>query len=260
MTQNQLNEAFMGPDFSLAPRYGELLNLIFVTMFFGGGIPLLYLVTAVSFMLQFHVEKAELLRLSQRPPSFGPDLAVMVGKLLPYATLWHFVFSAWSFSFQKSSRSPLVAASSEKMVEWIEHVLSFVLDTDDASGQATDFGNRLMQVTAAHHVILFIVVGLILLIKVTMSLWLALIRKMSSLIGLIKDTGLISNASSHVPDIRTAITSGILIGPTSYALKSNPKYITSLPTRTWGTEDLEDLSDLDSGKTPDTVIAIGNDN
>ena len=38
LTQNQLNEAYMGPDFTLAPRYGELLNLIFVAMFFGGGL------------------------------------------------------------------------------------------------------------------------------------------------------------------------------------------------------------------------------
>eukprot|EP00210_Caulerpa_lentillifera_P002090 g2005.t1 len=251
VTQNQLNDAYMGPDFALAPRYGELLNLIFVTMFFGGGIPMLYLVTAISFLIQFHLEKAELLRLSQRPPSFGPDLAEMVGRLLPYATLWHFVFSAWSFSFQNTSRSPLVAKSSEKMLEWIEHVFSFAMDTNDATGHATDFGNRLMQVTSAHHVILFILIALILLIKVTMSLWLALIRKVSSLIGLIKDTGLIGgSASSHCPDIKTAIRSGILIGPTSYALKSNPRYITSLPTRNWDAEDVEDSSDKDSGTTP----------
>lgn len=37
LTQYQLNQAYIGPEFSLAPRYGELLNLIFVTMFFGGG-------------------------------------------------------------------------------------------------------------------------------------------------------------------------------------------------------------------------------
>lgn len=37
ITQSQMNKAFESPDFELASRYGELLNLIFVTMLFGGG-------------------------------------------------------------------------------------------------------------------------------------------------------------------------------------------------------------------------------
>lgn len=37
LTQSQMNQALIGPEFDLALRYGELLNLIFVTMFFGSG-------------------------------------------------------------------------------------------------------------------------------------------------------------------------------------------------------------------------------
>lgn len=37
LTQTQLNERFTGPEFELATRYGELLNLVFVAMLFGSG-------------------------------------------------------------------------------------------------------------------------------------------------------------------------------------------------------------------------------
>ncbi|MCG8390393.1 MAG: hypothetical protein MJA30_32895 [Cytophagales bacterium] len=50
LTQTQMNKAFQGPEFELAPRYGELLNLIFVTMLFGGG------GCAQTWMLMDHVE------------------------------------------------------------------------------------------------------------------------------------------------------------------------------------------------------------
>lgn len=126
---------------------------------------MLYLVTAISFMLQFMVEKAELLRLSQRPTSFGPDLAKMVGRLLPYATLWHCGFSAWAFSFQKTARSPLVIESSEHWVEWIEIVFGYIFAKEDAKGQAHLFGERLMQATAAHHVVLFFILAIVLIAK-----------------------------------------------------------------------------------------------
>lgn len=37
LTQSQLNDCYIGPEFHLAPRYGELMNLMFVTMLFGSG-------------------------------------------------------------------------------------------------------------------------------------------------------------------------------------------------------------------------------
>ena len=116
------------------------------------------------------VEKAELLRLSQRPPSVGPDLARMVGWLLPYATLLHCGFSAWAFSFQKTSRSPLVTQSAEEWAEWIEIVVGYIINRDNnRKQQARRFGERLMQATSAHHVILFLIFACILLARVSES-------------------------------------------------------------------------------------------
>lgn len=72
-----------------------------------------------------------------------------------------------------------------------------------------------------------------------MSIWLKALKKISSFLGIIKDTGLLNSNSSHLPDISSAISSGLLIGPTSYALKSNPKYLGALPTNAWESEDIE---------------------
>ena len=238
------------------------------------GIPLLYLLTAISFKLQFMVEKAELLRLSQRPPSFGRDLARMVGWLLPYATLLHCGFSAWAFSFQKTSRSPLVTQSAEEWAEWIEIVIGYITKGGDKNRkqQARRFGARLMQATSAHHVILFLIFACILLARVsgshtslflkrhvtqlTMSIWVAAVKKMCSFLGVIKDTGLLNCDSRRLPDISSAISSGLLIGPTSYSLRSNPKYLGALPTKTWTTEDTELLSSPISVTQDETPFLI----
>ena len=41
VTQRQMNEAFEGTDFKLSLRYGEILNIVFVTCTFSAGMPVL---------------------------------------------------------------------------------------------------------------------------------------------------------------------------------------------------------------------------
>lgn len=130
------------------------------------GLPILYLVTAVSFSLQYWVEKAELLKLSKRPAAYGPDLARMAGNLLPYATLWHLAFATWSFSFYKTSRSPLVSESSVVHVEWFLKLFYWIFDGDGVEVDAGQHANRMLQRNAAHHLVGAILIGLVLLAKV----------------------------------------------------------------------------------------------
>lgn len=181
LTERQLRDAYIGPEFLLAPRYGELLNLIFVTMFFGSGtfpfhlstfsitflgIPLLYFVTAISFSFQFMTEKAELLKLSQWPTSYGSDLAKMVARLLPYATLWHCAFSTWTFSLQKTEKNPFLPATTDHFLEKVGLVLGYLFNDNEKHQQAKAFAERLMQTTSAHHFLLFLIFAIFLFIKV----------------------------------------------------------------------------------------------
>lgn len=48
LTQQELDSAWTGPTFELATRYGQHLNIIFIAMLLGGGIPLLYISAGAS--------------------------------------------------------------------------------------------------------------------------------------------------------------------------------------------------------------------
>ena len=87
-----------------------------------------------------------------------------------------------------------------------------------------------------------------------MSIWVAAVKKLCSFLGVIKDTGLLNCDNSRLPDISDAIASGLLIGPTSYSLKNNPKYMSALPTKTWTTEDIETSSLI--GATQDETPSL----
>ena len=87
LTQAQLERSLTGPEFQLDTRYGEHLNVIYVTMLLSGGMPLAYVTASIWFMASFWTEKFELLKLSRRPVAYGYDLAMMVANLLPYAVV-----------------------------------------------------------------------------------------------------------------------------------------------------------------------------
>ena len=48
VTQDQLNKAFEGMEFNLAINYGELLNILFVTLTFSPGLPILVPLTSIT--------------------------------------------------------------------------------------------------------------------------------------------------------------------------------------------------------------------
>jgi len=62
LTQRELNRAYEGPEFELADKYGEHLGVIFVTMLYSSGMPILYLATGLSFFVTYRLEKWYLLQ------------------------------------------------------------------------------------------------------------------------------------------------------------------------------------------------------
>ena len=93
ITQRQMNKMREGPDFELAIRYGELLNIIFIAVFYSTCMPLLLAFAALGFFLQFWTEKYELLRSSKKPATYSADLALISMQVLPLS--WG--TSAWEY-------------------------------------------------------------------------------------------------------------------------------------------------------------------
>lgn len=127
---------------------------------------MLYIVTGLSFFLQYWTEKIELLKLSKRPSTYGDDLAKMVGSVLPYAAMWHLAFSLWSFSFYKTTRSPFVSEGSVKHIERFLDLFYWVINADGSDIDSNEHSNRLLQQNSAHHLVGFIVVTVVIIGKV----------------------------------------------------------------------------------------------
>ena len=85
VTQAQLNAGYTGRVFKLEYRYPTVLNVVFVTMLYSSGMPILYPIAAVTCTVMYWTDKAALLRLYNRPPMYRASLASVTLKVLPVA-------------------------------------------------------------------------------------------------------------------------------------------------------------------------------
>ena len=61
----------------------QLLNILFCTLMFSGGLPLLLPCVSIIFGITYWAEKWELLKLSRVPSPYAGDLAALTGKPPP---------------------------------------------------------------------------------------------------------------------------------------------------------------------------------
>ena len=94
-TQKSLDEAYLGPEFDIATRYGEVLMCVMVTMMYGSGMPLLYAFASFFFLTIAYFDKRHLLRVCRRPPRYGTSLAFFALNVVPIAGFVHLLFGMW---------------------------------------------------------------------------------------------------------------------------------------------------------------------
>jgi len=70
LTQAELNVEFEGFSIGLGAKYAYSLSTIFVALTYSPGIPIMLLVAAISFFVQYWVERVALLRHYKHPPIF----------------------------------------------------------------------------------------------------------------------------------------------------------------------------------------------
>lgn len=96
--QSVWNARYAGEEFELAERYAVLLNTLFVTLLYAGGMPLLVPIAALTFALTYLMDRVSFLRLYRIPPRFDQSLAMYTTTLLPYAIFMHLAFTMWFLS------------------------------------------------------------------------------------------------------------------------------------------------------------------
>jgi hypothetical protein len=104
-SQGELNRLYAGEDFDLAERYAALLNTVFVTLLYAPGLPLLYWMAALTFLLQYWFDKVSFLRLYRLPPRYDHTLASTAVDALPYALIVHCAMAIWFYT------SPVVTST-----------------------------------------------------------------------------------------------------------------------------------------------------
>ena len=98
LTQQSFQKLHLGPRFRLAARYGQALNVVFVTITFCGAIPALLLVASVNFAGIYIVDKAAFLKFFKKPPQYDESLGLLFTSVVQYALLGHFMISLWAYS------------------------------------------------------------------------------------------------------------------------------------------------------------------
>lgn len=96
--QHDLNMLEVGPVFDSTDHTAQLLTLLFFSMTFAPGLPLLMPLCCFTFVLYFRVDKLLLCRYYQAPPHIGDATIRLVVHLLPIAAIVRLGFACWMLS------------------------------------------------------------------------------------------------------------------------------------------------------------------
>jgi hypothetical protein len=79
-------------------RHSNLIIITFITLIYGGGMPLLYVVSAVSLFVQYWVDKITMLYIYQNPPRLNLKLMQMTRSWMMPGVIFHILFSFYMYT------------------------------------------------------------------------------------------------------------------------------------------------------------------
>jgi hypothetical protein len=97
-TIQQYVEIYSGPVFFIHFKYSSILNITFVTMMYGIGIPVLFPIAAISLFVLYIVEKSMVYYSYRLPPTYDEKLNKNVLAIMTYAPLLFLSFGYWMLS------------------------------------------------------------------------------------------------------------------------------------------------------------------
>lgn len=149
-TQIELNNLYSGKPFLLAPRYAYILNLIFVTFFYSGAIPLLLVFSWVAFVFTNYCDRVTLFQLASIPAKYDERMSEKAIYLMSFAVYVHNFMSIWYYTSATALTGyPVSSAISEKS--------SLLTGTFLSSSYATSFENRILNWSSFPNFLLFLV-------------------------------------------------------------------------------------------------------
>jgi hypothetical protein len=97
--QSDYEDLYTGPKFLLHIRYAQILSTIFVTMTYSSGLPMLYFISFISFLVTYWTDKFLVLRYFSKTEGLNKDLSKAVVSWLPLSLVLHSIFGTMIFSY-----------------------------------------------------------------------------------------------------------------------------------------------------------------
>ena len=94
-SQYEMNLRFIGPEFDMAGKTAQILNVIFTSYLYSGGIPLLNCTCFIYLIVVYYTDKFLVLRHYRSPSYSNQDLYMSTFKILPLAVIFHCCFALY---------------------------------------------------------------------------------------------------------------------------------------------------------------------
>ena len=100
-TIQQYVNIYAGPQYFMHFKYSAILNISFMTMMFGAGLPILFPIAAASFGVLYCLENYMLYYVFKQPPAYDEKLNDSVLENLSWAPLFTLGFGYWMLTNQQ---------------------------------------------------------------------------------------------------------------------------------------------------------------
>lgn len=96
-----LQEIYTGSQIRIGYKFAQTFTFIFVCLAYSSGLPIMYPIGTVYFVMTYWFDKVCLMRYYQKTKVFNEELPIQSVQLFKYAVFLHFVFAG--LMFQRSS-------------------------------------------------------------------------------------------------------------------------------------------------------------
>lgn len=157
LTKKDYLQLYVGPEFGMEFRYAEILNSIFVTLFFSSGIPILYSFICIFLFLNYWVDKILLLKFYRTPPQYDIKLSKYFNLVIIMALIIHLCFGIWVYGNDD-------ILTSDNTPDYLSSIQSFV---NNLSILDNSIGYELKRrISLPHNLVLFLLLLIIIIFSI----------------------------------------------------------------------------------------------
>jgi hypothetical protein len=91
-------DLYSGPEYMIHFKYSGILNVSFVTMMYGMGMPILFVIAAFTYFNLMTIERLAVAYFYQLPPTFDDKLTKNALGILKWGAVLHLFFGYWMIS------------------------------------------------------------------------------------------------------------------------------------------------------------------